>query len=118
MAIVQKIPSQWSEATIDAIAVRVKPKVFKDQANIWGYVDEYADLPLTNTDSDPEVGDLVGVLTTTGTWLLGTQRREGFYRRKALTGTVSEQYGTTPDAAFVPWEQEIENLKKLTYAGL
>lgn len=80
----------------------LKKYVFKSQANIWGYVTAHADLSLTTTDTDPEVGDLVGVNTTTGTWILGTQRKLGFYKRLATTGTVDQQYGTSPYAAYVP----------------
>lgn len=80
----------------------LKKYVFKSQANIWGYVTTHADLSLTTTDTDPEVGDLVGVNTTTGTWILGTQRKLGFYKRLATTGTVDQQYGTSPYAAYVP----------------
>lgn len=80
----------------------LKKYVFKSQANIWGYVTAHADLPLTTTDTDPEAGDLVGVNNTTGTWILGTQRKLGFYKRLATTGTVDQQYGTSPYASYVP----------------
>ena len=80
----------------------LKKYVFKSQANIWGYVTAHADLPLTTTDTDPEAGDMVGVNTTTGTWILGTQRKMGFYKRLATTGTVDQQYGTSPYASYVP----------------
>lgn len=80
----------------------LKKYVFKSQANIWGYVTAHADLPLTTNDTDPEAGDMVGVNTTTGTWILGTQRKLGFYKRLATTGTVDQQYGTSPYASYVP----------------
>jgi hypothetical protein len=118
MAIVTKIPSQWSEPTIDAIAARVKPKVFKNQPNVWDYVSEWADLPLGDTDDDPEIGDLVGVNNESGTWLLNTLRRRGMYKRVALTGTRAEQYGTSPFTDYSPFDAKIAELEKLTYAGL
>jgi hypothetical protein len=118
MAIVTKIPSQWSEPTIDAIAARVKPKVFKNQPNVWDYVSEWADLPLGDTDDDPEIGDLVGVNNESGTWLLNTLRRRGMYKRVALTGTRAEQYGTSPFTDYSPFDAKIAEIEKLTYAGL
>jgi len=68
--------------------------------NVWGYVTAYTDLPLGTTVNDPEIGDLVGVNTTTGIWIIGTQRRLGFYRRIAVSGVVADDYGTTPYSGF------------------
>ena len=68
--------------------------------NVWGYVTAYANLPLGITSADPEVGDLVGVNTTTGVWIIGTQRSLGFYRRIAGSGVVADDYGTSPYSGF------------------
>jgi len=70
------------------------------QAAIWGYVANYAALPLGVTVSDPQIGDLVGVNASQGTWILGTQRREGYYKRSAMTGVAATDYGTAPFAGF------------------
>ena len=78
----------------------IKQFVYASSVNVWGYVDVYADLPLGTTASDPEIGDMVGVNTTTGVWLIGTQRRAGFYKRVALSGVVATDYGTTPFSGF------------------
>lgn len=79
---------------------QLKSYLNANSANIYGYVTAYADLPLGATEADPEIGDLVGVNTTTGTWILGTQKRMGFYRRVALTGVAADDYGTTPYSGF------------------
>jgi hypothetical protein len=96
MAITKVKPSELSDATAAALAARIRKDVFLNQPNVFGYVSEWADLPLGDTDDDPEVGDFVGVNTETGTWILGTLRRKGLYKRVALTGTRAEQYGTSP----------------------
>jgi hypothetical protein len=96
MAIVKVKPSQLSDITAAAIVARIRKDIYKNQPNIWGYVSEYVDLPVGLTDDDPEVGDVVGVNTETGTWLLGTLRRKGFYKRIAFTGVRATDYGTTP----------------------
>lgn len=100
----EKIPIVQLGQNKAVTPAQLKSFVYANSANIWGYVDTYADIPLGTTSTDPEEGDLVGVLTTTGVWLLGTQRRMGFYRRKASTGNVSTDYGTSPYSGFQPEE--------------
>jgi len=78
----------------------LRQELNSNAVNVYGYVTAYTDLPLGITDDDPEIGDLVGVNTTTGTWILNTQRRMGFYKRVALTGVAATDYGATPYAGF------------------
>ena len=111
MTIVKVKPSEISDATAAALAARIRKDVFKNQANVWDYVSEWADLPLGTTDDDPEVGDLVGVNNETGTWILGTLRRRGFYKRVALTGTRAEQYGTSPFTDYSAFDTDIAALQ-------
>jgi hypothetical protein len=87
---------------VTATPEQIKTYVNLNSANVWGYVNAYANLPLGITATDPEIGDLVGVNTTTGVWLIGTQRRMGFYKRSALTGVAATDYGTQPYTDFSP----------------
>jgi hypothetical protein len=87
---------------VTATPEQIKTYVNLNSANVWGYVNAYANLPLGITATDPEIGDLVGVNTTTGVWIIGTQRRMGFYKRSALTGVVATDYGTQPYTDFSP----------------
>jgi hypothetical protein len=87
---------------VTATPAQIKTYVNLNSANVWGYVNAYANLPLGITATDPEIGDLVGVNTTTGVWIIGTQRRMGFYKRSALTGVVATDYGTQPYTDFSP----------------
>lgn len=66
---------------------------------IWGYVANYAALPLGITSSDPAIGDLVGVNASQGVWFIN-YRAKGFYKRVALTGVAATDYGTEPYASF------------------
>jgi hypothetical protein len=96
------IPSVQGGVYVTATPAQIKAYVNLNTANIWGYVATYANLPLGTTATDPEIGDLVGVNTTTGVWILGTQRRLGFYKRSALTGVAATDYGTSPYSDFSP----------------
>jgi hypothetical protein len=96
------IPSVQGGIFVTATPEQIKTYVNLNSANIWGYVNAYANLPLGITSADPEIGDLVGVNTTTGIWLIGTQRRMGFYKRSALTGVAATDYGTQPYTDFSP----------------
>lgn len=96
-------PSAWSTDTINTIAGRVRQEVFRGVGNIDRYVDTYADLPLGTSDSDPEIGDLVGVTTATGAWYTFNLKEAGFYRRVALTGVAATDYGTKPYTGFNPF---------------
>ena len=96
------IPTVQGGVNVTATPAQIKTYVNLNSANIWGYVATYANLPLGITATDPEVGDLVGVNATTGIWILGTQRRLGFYKRVALTGVAATDYGTSPYSDFSP----------------
>jgi hypothetical protein len=98
------IPSVQGGVFVTATPAQIKTYVNLNSANIWGYVTDYASLPLGITATDPEIGDLVGVNTTTGVWIIGTQRKQGFYKRSALTGVAATDYGTSPFSAYPPFE--------------
>lgn len=69
---------------------------------IWGYVATWAELPLGVTETDPIVGDLVGVNTDTGISVfgIGNKRYKGFYKRIDTTGVATTDYGTSPFVGF------------------
>jgi hypothetical protein len=96
----EAIPAVQGGGNVTVTPTMLKAFMVANSANVYGYVTAYADLPLGTTVNDPEVGDLVGVNTTTGVWLLGTQRRMGFYKRVALSGVAATDYGTTPFSGF------------------
>jgi len=77
---------------------------------IWGYVANYSALPLGVTPSDPAIGDLVGVNASQGVWPINF-RAEGFYKRSALTGVASTDYGTKPFAGFPTNHNNLDNLQ-------
>lgn len=66
---------------------------------VWGYVTNYSALPLGITTIDPQIGDLVGVDTSQGIWPIN-YRASGFYRRIAMTGLATTDYGTSPFAGY------------------
>lgn len=66
---------------------------------VWGYVTNYSALPLGITTIDPQIGDLVGVDTSQGVWPIN-YRASGFYRRIAMTGLATTDYGTSPFAGY------------------
>lgn len=90
---------------------------------IWGYVTNYAALPLGVGPSDPQIGDLVGVNNTTGTWVLGTRRLLGLYKRSAMTGVAAADYGTQPfidfpaniDTSVTKFNDGVDPSKQMTF---
>ena len=100
----EEIQGVQTATNVNITPAQIKTYVNSNSANIWGYVTDYASLPLGITATDPEIGDLVGVNTTTGVWILGTQRKQGFYKRSALTGVAATDYGTSPFSAYPPFE--------------
>lgn len=96
----EKIPAVQSGGNVYFTPTQMKTFIYANSANIHSYVANYAALPLGTGSTDPEVGDLVGVNASTGTWLLGTLRNKGFYKRIALTGVVGDDYGTSPFAGY------------------
>lgn len=66
---------------------------------VWGYVANYTALSLGVTSSDPQIGDLVGALTSQGVYPVNF-RDKGFYLRISMTGVASVDYGTSPYAGF------------------
>ena len=116
----EKMPAMQGLNPVSISPTQLKAFMVANSANVYGYVTAYSDLPLGTTVNDPEIGDLVGVNTTTGVWLIGTQRRNGFYKRVALTGVANTDYGTAPYSGFpmtIAGYSEDE-LIDLIYAGL
>jgi len=70
--------------------------------SIWGYVDTHSLLPLGTTETDPRIGDLVGVNYDSGISVfgIGNKRYKGFYKRLDITGVIATDYGIVPFAAF------------------
>lgn len=83
---------------------------------IWGYVNTYDDLPLAITGAVPQIGDIVGVNTSTGTSFfgIGNKRDKGFYKRIDLSGVAITDYGTSPYAGFpLPADQTTKKYELL-----
>jgi hypothetical protein len=74
---------------------------------VWGYVTNYSALPLGITTIDPQIGDLVGVDTSQGIWPIN-YRASGFYRRIAMTGLATTDYGNSPFAGYPNTATQVE----------
>lgn len=70
----------WYKTTVGAVKTAL--------AGIQGTVATHADLPVTL--GTPALGAMYYVTTASGTWILGTKKERGFWRRTANGGTLAD----------------------------